>query len=123
MQEKTAMSFANGMPSTLYSDLIIPHSVLSLIPFTLALKYHILPLRIAHNGHLEALIANPHDADVIQTMQMHTGRLIRGHEVDKEQLLKLIDRHYGPYQRWPRGTAARADAVGFRRALLESVVG
>jgi len=123
MQENVAMSFANGMTSTVYSDLSIPHSVLSLIPFTLALNYHILPLRIAQNGHLEALMANPYDIDAIQTVQMHTGRLIRAYEVDKEHLLKLIDRHYGPYQRRPRGSAARADAVGFRTAFLESVVG
>jgi hypothetical protein len=111
------------MNFALCSDLIIPHSVLSLIPFPLALNYFILPLRIARNGHLEALMANPHDAEVLQAIQMHTGRLIRAREVDKEHLLKLIDRHYGPYQRWPRRSAARADAMGFRRALLESVVG
>ena len=83
------------MNFALCSDLIIPHSVLSLIPFPLALNYFILPLRIARNGHLEALMANPHDAEVLQAIQMHTGRLIRAREVDKEHLLKLIDRHYG----------------------------
>ena len=88
-ENSATVPVADTAAHSLYSDLSIPHSVLSLIPFNLAVEYFILPVKLTEFGQLEALMAYPCDAEVLQTMQMYTGLFIRPREVSKEQLLSI----------------------------------
>jgi type IV pilus assembly protein PilB len=73
----------------------IPHSILSIIPYNLAVEYFVLPFGIDEHGRIQALMAYPGDADTLQRIQFLTGSCIRPVEVSKDTLLPLITKHYG----------------------------
>ncbi len=74
----------------------ISNSVLSKVPYELAVEYGVLPFNIEENGNICVLAASPYDFSALQTIQMHTGYTIVPSPAPKEQLLKLIAHHYGP---------------------------
>jgi type IV pilus assembly protein PilB len=73
----------------------IPHSILSIIPYNLAIEYFVLPFGIDEHGRIQALMAYPGDADTLQRIQLLTGSCFRPVEVSKDTLLPLITKHYG----------------------------
>ena len=77
--------------------LSISHSILTLIPYNIAVEYFALPFAIDLKGRLETLMAFPHDTGTIQRLQMYTGKLIKPISVEKDALLQLISHHYGSY--------------------------
>ena len=78
-----------------FEGLSIPHSILSVIPYNLAIEYFVLPYGIDEHGRIQALMAYPGDAETLQHVQLHTGVCIRPVEVPKDALLPLITKHYG----------------------------
>ena len=81
---------------TSWHSLSIGHSVLSIIPYSLAIEYFVLPIRYDNSGRLEVLMAYPHDAEVLQAVQLSVGAVVRPYGVPKAELLPLIKKHYGP---------------------------
>jgi len=73
----------------------ISHSILSKIPYHLAVEYFILPYGIDTQGRILALMAYPHQAEALQSIQLYTGALIRPKKIAKDELIKLIAKHYG----------------------------
>lgn len=79
-----------------FQSLSISNSVLSRVPYELAVEYGVLPYNIDENDNIKALVASPADCSSIQNIQMYTGNLVIPKFVPKEKLLKLIAHHYGP---------------------------
>ncbi len=77
-----------------YEGISISHSVLSRIPYHIAIEYFILPYSIDEKGRIEVLMAYPHDAEMIQAVQLHTGVCVKPIKIGKDYLLKLIAKHY-----------------------------
>jgi type IV pilus assembly protein PilB len=77
-------------------ELSISHSILSLVPYNLAIQYQALPVNIDSKGRLELLMTDPYHVESIQILQMYTGKQIKPSSVKKENILKLIAHHYGP---------------------------
>ena len=77
-----------------FESISISHSVLSRIPYHISIEYFILPYSVDEKGRIEVLMAYPHDAEMIQAVQVHTGVCIKPTEIAKDYLLKLIAKHY-----------------------------
>ncbi len=77
-----------------FNDLSISNSVLTQIPYHVAIEYFVLPYAVDEKGRVECLMAYPHDVDMIQAIQLHTQSFIKPKEIDKDSLLKLISKHY-----------------------------
>ncbi len=97
MQNKIELEAKKISDKKLYDHferISISHSVLSLIPYTIAIEYFVLPYSVDDKGRVEALMAYPHDSDMIQAIQLHTGQCIRPKAIGKDYILKLISNHY-----------------------------
>jgi type II secretory ATPase GspE/PulE/Tfp pilus assembly ATPase PilB-like protein len=87
--------FAFRTAGSHFEEMVIPHSILSHIPYALALDNFLLPFGVDEKGRIEALMAYPGDTKTLQRIQQYTGKLIRPIAVPKEKLLRLIAKHYG----------------------------
>jgi type IV pilus assembly protein PilB len=112
MQSTTSPKIATPSKDSLesFEALSIPHSILSLIPYNLAIEYFILPFGIDEHGRIQALMAYPGDAETLQHVQLHTGVCVRPVEVPKETLLALIAKHYGALSAVATESKEREDA-------------
>lgn len=73
----------------------VPHSVLSVIPYPVAIEYFALPYGIDESGRIEMLMAYPYDIDSIQALGVHADALIKPRAVKKDEIMRLIAKHYG----------------------------
>ncbi|MGA2508413.1 MAG: GspE/PulE family protein [Chitinispirillaceae bacterium] len=73
----------------------IPHSVLSLIPYDIAIEYSVLPFVVDEQGRLEAAIDFENDIDRLQKIQTVLGRSVKPHNVQRDAVMTLIGKHYG----------------------------
>ncbi len=78
-----------------FEQVSISHSILSRIPYQIAVEYFVLPYAVDGKGRIEALMAYPNDAETLQSLQLCTGALVKPRAVTKETVMKLIARHYG----------------------------
>jgi type IV pilus assembly protein PilB len=76
--------------------LSIPHSVLSLLPYGIAVEYSVLPFGIDDKGRLEVAMEYGADFDGLQKLQTVLGACVRPHLLDRASVLSLIDKSYGP---------------------------
>jgi type IV pilus assembly protein PilB len=76
-------------------SLSISHSILSILPYHIAVEYFALPLNIDSKGRLEALMAYPGHVETLQALQMYTGMAIKPVSGAKEFVLSMIAKHYG----------------------------
>lgn len=76
-------------------ELSISHSILSLIPYNLAIEYFAIPYNIDSKGRLEVFMASPENPNILQKLQLFTGKLIKPKKTNRDNLLKLISKHYG----------------------------
>jgi len=77
-------------------ELSISHSILSLIPYNLAIEYLTIPYNIDTKGRLEVMMVSPENPDTLQKLQLFTGKLLIPRKTNRDNLLKLISKHYGP---------------------------
>ena len=42
------------------------------------------------------MMFSPDNPDILQKLQLFTGKLIKPKKIERENLLKLISKHYGP---------------------------
>lgn len=94
-----------------YCGISISNSVLSRIPYHVAIENFILPIAVDERGRIEALMAYPENAEMVQAVQGYTNSCIKPTGVAKETLLKLISRHYDQEvrDRLAAGGASRTD--------------
>jgi type IV pilus assembly protein PilB len=95
---QTTQTLINTPDATLadqFSAISIPHSILSLVPYNIAIEYFVLPYSIDEKGRIQALMAYPGDVPTRQHIQLHTGVCIRPTAISKDALLRLITKHYG----------------------------
>jgi len=97
--EQTLTTPAITVSDDLFSTILnttISHSVLSLLPYSLAVEHFALPLGFDNKGRLQVLMAYPSDPELLQKIQFHTGKTVRPKAMGRDQVLKLIAHHYGP---------------------------
>jgi type IV pilus assembly protein PilB len=78
-----------------FEGLSIPHSILSIVPYGLAMEHFVLPVGYDDIGRIQALMAYPGDAETLQRVQLHAGACVRPTRVDKDALVRIIAKHYG----------------------------
>ncbi|MBD3392884.1 MAG: type II secretion system protein GspE [Chitinivibrionales bacterium] len=93
-----------------FEGISISHSILSKIPYDIAVEYFTLPYRVDDKGRLEVLMAYPHDPGTIQAVQMHAGALVCPRKAGKDQLMKLVAIHYGRASDQTAGSPGAPDA-------------
>jgi type IV pilus assembly protein PilB len=96
MQSVSTPSIKIKEPDSPLPELSISHSILSLIPYNLAIEYFAIPYNIDSKGRLEVFMVSPENPDILQKLQLFTGRLLKPNKTNRENLLKLISKHYGP---------------------------
>jgi len=99
MTTATAILTATAPPAGLsekLKELSIPHSILSLISYDIAVEYSVLPFNVDDKGRLELAMASEMDVDRLQKLQMVLGRCVKPHHLDRAAVLALIDKNYGP---------------------------
>jgi type IV pilus assembly protein PilB len=72
----------------------IPHSVLSLIPYDIAIEYSVMPFGVDGQGRLEVAMESG-DIDSLQKLQTVLGRTIKPHDMPRDAVMTLIAKHYG----------------------------
>jgi type IV pilus assembly protein PilB len=99
----------------------ISHSILSILPYHMAVEYFALPLNIDSCGRLEALMAYPGHVETLQALQMYTGMTIKPIPAAKEFVLSMIAKHYGAEKK--QGSESRIvepNAGGSKRLLYNA---
>jgi type IV pilus assembly protein PilB len=99
-------------------EITIPHSVLSLVPYDLAVEYSALPFGVDESGRIEAAMECGPDLDALQKLQMALGRTIKVTNMPREAVMSLIGRQYGSQVR-ARDQAAKEQAKE-RRLIYNS---
>jgi hypothetical protein len=88
--EQTLTTPAKTVSDDLFSTILnttISHSVLSLLPYSLAVEHFALPLGFDNKGRLLVLMAYPSDPDLLQKVQFHTGKMVRPKALGRDQVL------------------------------------
>jgi hypothetical protein len=62
-------------PNLPLQELSISHSIMSLIPYNIAIEYLTIPYNIDTKGRLEVLMVFPENPDILQKLQLFTGKL------------------------------------------------
>jgi type IV pilus assembly protein PilB len=88
-----------------FKEISISNSILSSLPYHVAIAFTAIPVAFDNKGRLEIAIANPFEFEALQIIQMHTGIKIRLRQLDKDSILHLIHTHYGQHQ------SATADTI------------
>jgi type IV pilus assembly protein PilB len=102
-----AIAIGSRLSETL-KELPIPHSVLSLIPYSIAVEYSVLPFNVDEKGRLEVAIEYGTDFDALQKLQTALGACVKPHNLDRMTVLSLIDKHYGPQAKRDQAAGVQA---------------
>lgn len=99
MQQIIDSTIIETVPDRVVNDSVtypesISHSVLSKIPYKIAVEHVVIPIGYDQKGRLEILI-DKLDASTIQTIQMFVGTPIKPKTCPRESILKLIGQYYG----------------------------
>jgi type IV pilus assembly protein PilB len=106
---KLSATVGMGLFDTL-KEASIPHSVLSLIPYDIAIEYSVLPTGVDGQGRLEVVMEYAADIDALQKLQVLLGRCVRPGNLERTAVLSLIDKHYGPQARKIHDAGAQEQA-------------
>ncbi len=89
-----AMAEEHGLDYVKLSDVVVPPSVLELVPESVARENVILPLA-EEDGALKVIISNPNDMDTFEKLRFILNRRIEPVLAPREAILEAINRHYG----------------------------
>ena len=78
------------------SSLSLPHSLLSLIPYDLAIEYSVLPFGLDAKDRLDVAMDFAGNIDRLQKLQTVLGRVVKPVQLDRANVLSLVAKHYGP---------------------------
>lgn len=90
----TAIGEHSGMQSVSLVDVVIPPSVIELVPESVARENVVIPLS-QENGTLKIVVHDPTDFDTIQKLQFILNKDIQPVLAAREQIVEAINRHYG----------------------------
>lgn len=90
----TAIGEHSGMQSVSLVDVVIPPSVIELVPESVARENVVIPLS-QENGALKIVVHDPTDFDTIQKLQFILNKDITPVLAAREQIVEAINRHYG----------------------------
>jgi type IV pilus assembly protein PilB len=88
-------------------ELSIPHSILSLISYEIAVEYAVLPFSTDDKNRLEVAIANDVGLECLQNLQTVLGRCVKPLYLERTMVFALIDKNYGPQIRNQQGGKER----------------
>lgn len=80
---------------TMAKDITVSRSLLSLLPYQMAIECVAIPQRFDAKGRLEVLMTTPVDHNVLQLLQMHTKKTVRPLPALREEVLRSIEANYG----------------------------
>lgn len=89
-----AMAEEHGLDYVKLSDVIVPPSVLELVPESVARENVILPLA-EEDGALRVIISDPNDMDTFEKLRFILNRRIEPVLAPRDAILEAINRHYG----------------------------
>jgi type IV pilus assembly protein PilB len=76
--------------------MMIPTSVIEMVPESVARELVLMPIAVAESGRLTVAIADPNDWDTLEKLCFILNKDIEPVQADRFDLLAAIDRHYGP---------------------------
>ena len=111
-EETLAQAFANclNLPRVRLDAIAIEAHVLKLIGVRLARRHTCIPVRL-HGTVIVLAMANPLDREAIQDIEFTASRQVRAVVACRSEILRSIDRHYGPEVERAAGTAHDATAT------------
>ncbi|HUT90925.1 MAG TPA: GspE/PulE family protein [Thermoguttaceae bacterium] len=89
-----AMAEEHGLDFVKVSDVVVPPSVLELVPESVARENVILPLA-EEDGALRVIICDPNDIDTFEKLRFILNRRIEPVLAPRDAILEAINRHYG----------------------------
>ena len=89
-----AMAEEHGLDYVKLSDVVVPPSVLELVPESVARENVILPLA-EEDGALRVIISDPNDMDTFEKLRFILNRRIEPVLAPRDAILEAINRHYG----------------------------
>ena len=93
VQALQALATKSGFPYQDLTNIVIPKSILELVPFEISRQQLLLPLAI-EDGHLLLAMANPHEHRIIEEIGFATGLPIKPHIALHAQLAtSIIEAH------------------------------
>jgi len=98
-------------------SLSIPHSVLSVVPYEMAIEYFVLPYAVDETGRISALMAYPNEVEVLKAVQLVTNAPLKPTTVPKDTILKLIRKHYGASVERKTGEGSGSGERGVRQRM------
>jgi type IV pilus assembly protein PilB len=88
------MSWWVDIPYIDLTDMMIPPSVIDLVPESVARENTVLPLAY-EDGAIKLVAADPTDFDAMQKLQFILNKELRPVLSSREQIVEAINRHYG----------------------------
>ena len=98
-------------------SLSIPHSVLFVVPYEMAIEYFVLPYAVDETGRISALMAYPNEVEVLKAVQLVTNAPLKPTAVPKDIILKLIRKHYGASVERKAGEMSGSGERGVRQRM------
>jgi len=89
-----AMAEQYGLDYVNLSEVVIPPSVVELVPESVARENAVLPLAEG-DGHLTVIVSDPNDYETIDKLRFILNRQIDIALAPRESILEAINRHYG----------------------------
>ncbi|MFH1921113.1 MAG: type II/IV secretion system protein, partial [Planctomycetota bacterium] len=89
-----AVAEEHGLDFVSLSDVVVPPSVLELVPESVARENVILPMA-EEDGALKVIISDPNDMDTFEKLRFILNRRIEPVLAPRDSILEAINRHYG----------------------------
>ncbi|MHC4399649.1 MAG: GspE/PulE family protein [Planctomycetota bacterium] len=89
-----AIAEEHGLDFVKLSDVVVPPSVLELVPESVARENAILPLA-EEDGSLRVIVSDPDDIDTFEKLRFILNRRIEPVLAPRDAILEAINRHYG----------------------------
>jgi type IV pilus assembly protein PilB len=89
-----AVAHAHGLDFVDLSDVVIPPSIIELVPESVARENLVLPLH-QENGELMVIMSDPTDMETMEKLRFILNKEIKPVLATREQIREAIDRHYG----------------------------
>ena len=105
-----AIAKEHGLDFVNLNEVVIPPSVVELVPESVARENAILPMA-EEDGSLKVIVSDPLDLDTFDKLRFILNRKVEIALAPRESILEAINRHYGQIG----GRKRRLDAAGVHR--------
>jgi len=90
-----ALARAHGLDYVNLTEVVIPPSVVELVPESVARENAILPMMAEEDGAIKVIVSDPLDYDTQEKLRFILNREVRIALAPREMILEAINRHYG----------------------------